>query len=223
MDGDNSYRHCRASATAPERLVHAGTIQLTPSAVELSWQYAMLRETVEAGACMKVIQTERLELRQLVLNDAAFILELLNEAAFLRFIGDKGVTTLASAREYILKGPMDSYGRYGFGMYAACLADGTPTGICGLVKRDGLKDVDVGFAFLSRHCLKGYAVETASAVLAHARQVLQLHRVVAITTPDNVGSIAVLEKIGLKFERMIRLTEHSPELKLFGPGYPGSA
>jgi [ribosomal protein S5]-alanine N-acetyltransferase len=170
-----------------------------------------------AAACMNVIQTERLVLRQLELHDAAFILELLNEAAFLRFIGDKGVSTLDGAREYILKGPVDSYGRYGFGLYAACLPDGTPTGICGLVKRDGLADVDVGFAFLSRHCSKGYAAESASAVLLHARQVLRLQRIVAITSPENWGSIAVLEKIGLRFERMIRLADQGPELKLFGP------
>jgi ribosomal-protein-alanine N-acetyltransferase len=166
---------------------------------------------------MNVIQTERLVLRRLELNDAAFIMELLNEAAFLRFIGDKGVRTEGHAREYILKGPTDSYARYGFGMYAACLLDGTPTGICGLVKRDELADVDVGFAFLSRHCSKGYAAESASAVLVYAREILRLQRIVAITSPDNFGSIAVLEKIGLKFERVIRLAGHGPELKLFGP------
>jgi [ribosomal protein S5]-alanine N-acetyltransferase len=170
-----------------------------------------------AAARGNVIQTERLVLRQLELHDAAFILELLNEAAFLRFIGDKGVRTLGGAREYILKGPIDSYARHGFGLYAVCLLDGTPTGICGLVRRDGLADVDVGFAFLSRHCSNGYAAESASAVLVHARQVLRLQRIVAITSPENWGSIAVLEKIGLKFEGMIRLAEHSPELKLFGP------
>lgn len=166
---------------------------------------------------MTVIRTERLELRQLELNDAEFILELLNETAFLRFIGDKGVRTPADARQYILKGPMDSYARHGFGLYAVCLPDGTPIGICGLVKREGLADVDVGFAILARYCSHGYAVESASAVLAHSRRILQLQRIVAITSPDNLGSIAVLGKIGLKFERMIRLSEHSPELKLFGP------
>jgi ribosomal-protein-alanine N-acetyltransferase len=166
---------------------------------------------------MHVIHTERLVLRQLDLNDAEFILELLNEPAFLQYIGDKGVRTLSDARSYILKGPMDSYGRHGFGLYATCLLDSTPAGICGLVKRDGLADVDVGFAFLSRHRSKGYAVESASAVLAHARQVLRLQRIVAITSPENLVSIAVLEKIGLKFERTIRIAEHSPELKLFGP------
>jgi ribosomal-protein-alanine N-acetyltransferase len=171
---------------------------------------------------LKVIQTERLVLRQLELNDADFILELLNEAAFLRFIGDKGVRDLESAREYIEKGPIDSYGRHGFGLYATCLLDGTPTGVCGLVKREVLVDADVGFAFLSRHRSKGYAVESAAAVLAHARRVLRLPRIVAIADPENSGSIAVLEKIGLKFERMIRLTEHSRELKLFGPAPAGN-
>ena len=166
---------------------------------------------------VNVIRTERLVLRHLELLDAAFILELTNEAAFLKFIGDKGVRTLDDAREYILKGPIDSYGRHGFGLYAGGLPDGTLTGICGLVKRDGLADVDVGFAFLSRHCSKGYAAESASAVLVHASQVLRLQRVVAITSPDNLGSIAVLGKIGLEFERMIRLAAHEPELKLFGP------
>ena len=166
---------------------------------------------------MNVIHAERLVLRQLELHDAAFILELLNDAAFLRFIGDKGVRTLGDAREYILKGPIDSYVRHGFGLYAACLLDGTPIGICGLVKRDGLADVDVGFAFLSRYRSKGYASESAAAVLLHARQVLRLQRIVAITSPDNWESIAVLEKIGLKFAGMIKLAEHDSEVKLFGP------
>jgi ribosomal-protein-alanine N-acetyltransferase len=180
-------------------------------AVSRSQSGAEQAAAVEAN----VLETERLGLRQLTLSDDGFILELLNEAGFLRFIGDKGVRTLEAARDYLLEGPIDSYGRHGFGLYAVCLHDGTPIGICGLVKRDGLADVDVGFAFLSRHCSKGYAVESAEAVLAHARQVLRLQRIVAITTPENLGSIAVLEKIGLKFERMIRLAEPGPELKLF--------
>jgi RimJ/RimL family protein N-acetyltransferase len=165
---------------------------------------------------MSIIQTPRLQLRELTFSDADFILELLNEEGFLRFIGDKGVRTLQDAREYIAKGPMDSYERNGFGLYATCLHDGTRIGICGLVKRDGLDVPDVGFAFLSRQCSKGYAVESAAAVLAHGREVLKLQRIVAITSPQNSKSIAVLEKIGLKFEHMIRLQEDSPELKLFG-------
>jgi RimJ/RimL family protein N-acetyltransferase len=165
---------------------------------------------------MSVIQTPRVSLRELDIGDAEFILELLNEPAFIRYIGDKGVRSLADARDYILQGPMDSYARNGFGLYAACLRDGTPIGICGLVKREGLSDPDVGFAFLAKYWSKGYAVESAAAVTSHARGILKLERVVAITSPDNSQSIAVLEKIGFKFERMIRLVDCSPELRLFG-------
>ena len=167
---------------------------------------------------MNVIRTARLQLRELELQDDEFILQLLNEAAFLRFVGDKGVRTLSDARDYIWKGPMDSYRRFGFGLYLASLRDGgTPIGICGLVKRDNLADIDVGFAFLSQYWSQGYATESAAAVLGHGRERMQLPRIVAITAPDNHGSIAVLERIGLRFERMIRLTENSEELKLFGP------
>jgi RimJ/RimL family protein N-acetyltransferase len=166
---------------------------------------------------MSVIATPRMQLRELGAEDAAFILELLNEPGFLRYIGDKGVRTLADAREYIFKGPMASYERNGFGLYAACLQDGTPAGICGLVKRDGLEHPDVGFAFLSRYWSKGYAVESAAAVLAFADRNLKLERVVAITSLDNWSSIAVLEKIGLRFERVMKLTEDASEVKLFGP------
>ena len=173
---------------------------------------------------MSMIQTARLSLRELDFDDAEFILELLNEPGFIRNIGDKGVRTPADARNYILQGPMDSYARHGFGLYATCLRHGaldgapagTPIGICGLVKRDGLNDPDVGFAFLSRYWSRGFAVESAAAVLAHAKKALNLLRIAAITSPDNAQSIAVLEKIGLKFERTIRLVDHGQELKLFG-------
>ena len=164
---------------------------------------------------MSGIETPRLILRELNFEDAPFILELLNEAGFLRHIGDKGVRNLADAREYMLKGPMDSYARNGFGLYATCLHDGTPTGICGLVKRAGLECPDVGFAFLERFWSRGYAVESAAAVMEHARAVLNLEHVVAITSPDNSKSIGVLEKIGFQFARTIRLADHTPELRLY--------
>jgi RimJ/RimL family protein N-acetyltransferase len=173
---------------------------------------------------MNVLRSERLELRELGLHDDEFILRLLNEASFLRFIGDKGVRTLSDAREYIMKGPMDSYLRFGFGLYLTSLSDsGIPIGICGLVKRDALPDVDVGFAFLSQYWSRGYAAESAAAVLDYGRRQLHLQRIVAITAPDNHASMAVLEKIGLRFERMIRLSEDSPELKLFAPAYRENA
>src|SRR5271154_4488596 len=164
---------------------------------------------------MSILETPRLILRELNFEDAPFILELLNEPGFLRHIGDKGVRNLADARDYMLKGPMDSYSRNGFGLYATCLRDATPIGICGLVKRDELEYPDVGFAFLEQFWSKGYAVESAAAVLAHARAILNLERVVAITSPDNGKSIGVLEKIGFRFARAIRLAADTPELRLF--------
>ena len=165
---------------------------------------------------MNVIETERLNLRRLSGGDAEFILELLNDPSFVRFIGDKGVRTIEDARQYILTGPVDSYERNGFGLWLVELRDSkAPIGICGLVKRDSLPDVDVGFAFLPRFRSMGYAYESASAVVSYAMDVVGLKRLVAITNPDNVGSIKVLEKIGLKFDRMIRLSEAEPEIKLF--------
>jgi ribosomal-protein-alanine N-acetyltransferase len=171
---------------------------------------------------MRILRTERLDLRELSLADDEFILKLLNEPGFLQHIGDKGVRSLADAREYIVKGPVQSYGQFGFGLYLACLAGrDEPVGICGLLKRDTLQDVDLGFAILSRYWLKGYAAESAAAVLDHGRRRLRLKRIVAITAPENHGSIAVLEKIGLKFERMVRLGADAHDLKLFGPGGGG--
>ncbi|HLE68485.1 MAG TPA: GNAT family N-acetyltransferase [Vicinamibacteria bacterium] len=166
---------------------------------------------------MTVVETERLTLRRLELGDAEFILGLLNDPSFLRFIGDKGVRTLDDAREYISNGPVASYERFGFGLYLTeRKEDRVPIGICGLLKRESLKDVDVGFAFLPQFWSKGYAFESASAVMAYGRNVLGLTRIVAVTSPDNDASIRLLSKLGLKFESMVRLSEESPEIRLFG-------
>jgi RimJ/RimL family protein N-acetyltransferase len=173
---------------------------------------------------MTVLESERLVLREFHLDDADFVLQLLNESAFLRFIGDKGVRTLVNARDYLLKGPIESYRRFGFGLYLASLReDGTPIGMCGLVKREGLADVDVGFALRSLYWSRGYAVEAAAAVIDYGKRTLNLGRIVAIVHPDNHASIAVLERIGLEFERMVRLSTDAVELKLFGPARASSA
>jgi RimJ/RimL family protein N-acetyltransferase len=165
---------------------------------------------------MIVAQTERLTLRRLELGDAEFILGLLNDPSFLRFIGDKGVRTVEDAREYLTKGPIASYERFGFGLFLTeRKEDGVPIGICGLLKRDSLKDADVGFAFLPQFRAKGYGFESASAVMALARNELGLARVVAITSPENEASACLLEKLGMKFESMVRLSEDSPEVRLF--------
>ncbi|MCC6555546.1 MAG: GNAT family N-acetyltransferase [Polyangiaceae bacterium] len=165
---------------------------------------------------MSVIQTDRLILRRLTEDDADHILELLNDPAFIRFIGDKGVRTLDDARRYILNGPAASYEKYGFGLYLTELREGgTPVGICGLIKRDALEHVDVGFAFLPGFRSKGYAFESASAAVAHGKRDFGLTRIAGIVSPDNHASIRVLEKLGLRFERMIRLTSDEPEVMLF--------
>ena len=165
---------------------------------------------------MKVLETDRLILRWLSTNDAEFILELLNDPAWLQFIGDKGVRTLEDARDYILTGPVEMHARLGFGLYLTELKEGgVPIGICGLIKRDSLDDVDIGFAFLPKFRAKGYAYESASAVMAYGKNVLGLNRIVAITSPDNHASAQLLEKLGFQFERMVRLSDDAQEVKLF--------
>jgi RimJ/RimL family protein N-acetyltransferase len=156
-------------------------------------------------------------LRRLTADDAPFMLELLNDPAFLRFIGDRGVHDLDDARAYILTGPMAMYGKYGFGMFLTQLkANGVPIGICGLMKRNSLPDVDIGFAFLPAFRSKGYAFESAAAVAAYARAVLRLPRIAGITKPDNHSSIKVLERLGLKFERLVKLSGEDQFTALFG-------
>jgi RimJ/RimL family protein N-acetyltransferase len=167
------------------------------------------------AAPVVVLESARLQLRQLTFDDAPFILELLNEPGWLRFIGDKGVRNLEDACNYLRQGPMASYERFGFGLYAAVLKDdGTPVGMCGLLKRDTLPDVDIGFAFLQRHQGRGYAHEAAAAMIAHARQRLGLKRILAITTVDNHGSANVLEKIGMRFQSMVK-SNGEADLRLF--------
>ncbi|HNH26735.1 MAG TPA: GNAT family N-acetyltransferase [Anaerolineales bacterium] len=164
---------------------------------------------------MEAIHSERLTLRPLGLDDARFIFELVNEPSFIQNIGDRGVRTLADAEKYIENGPLASYAKNGFGLLAVTLKEtGEPIGMCGLIKRDTLEDVDIGYAFLPKFWLKGYAVEAARTVMGTAKA-LGLKRVVAIVDPANTGSIRVLERLGMSFEKMVRLTADDIELKLF--------
>jgi len=166
---------------------------------------------------MKILETERLVLRQFTFEDADFILRLLNEPSFIQNIGDRGVRTLEDARSYILRVPIASYEKNGFGLYLVILKEsGQSIGMCGLIKRDQLEDVDIGYAFLPEYWSKGYAVEAALAVKEYAREVVGLKRLIAITDPENQASIRVLEKIGLRFEKVVRLSEDDIELKLLG-------
>lgn len=165
---------------------------------------------------MKILETERLLLRQFSSEDAGFILELLNEPSFIQNIGDRNVRTLEAAQAYISNGPVASYAKHGFGLYLVVLKEtGESLGMCGLIRREGLEDVDIGYAFLPRFWSRGYASEAAQAVKAYAKEVVGLTRIVAITDPANQGSIRVLEKLGLRFEKMVRLSADDIELKLF--------
>jgi [ribosomal protein S5]-alanine N-acetyltransferase len=165
---------------------------------------------------VKVLETDRLILRRLTVEDAEFILELLNDPSFLRFIGDKKVRTLDDARNYIRSGPIASYERFGFGLFLTEVKESPAAiGICGLLKRDTLDDVDIGFAFLPEFCGRGFGFESARATMAYGRDVLGLNRIVAITSPDNDASIALLEKLGFTFERLTKLSDDAPEVKLF--------
>jgi RimJ/RimL family protein N-acetyltransferase len=147
-----------------------------------------------------VIETDRLTLREITEDDAGFMLELLNSPGFIRYIADRGVRTEAAARAYIGERITSSYRDHGFGMWGVVpKGEGAPVGLAGLVKRDVLPHVDIGYALLERAWGRGYAREAAEAVLKHAQGPLALGTIVAITTPDNEASQNVLKKIGLRY------------------------
>ena len=173
---------------------------------------------------MLVCETPRLRVRYLDPHvDAEFILQLLNEPSFLENIGDRGVRTLEDARRYITDGPLASYARHGFGLFRVELKDGgMPIGMCGLLKRDWLDDVDIGFAFLPQFWAKGYAFESAQGVVDWGRRARGITRVVGITAPHNQGSMRVLEKLGLEAAGVVRSPE-GQESRLFTPSGQSSA
>jgi RimJ/RimL family protein N-acetyltransferase len=163
-----------------------------------------------------VFETERLILRRLSVDDAAFMRRLVNEPSWLEFIGDRGVRTEADAREYLRAGAIASYERHGFGLWAVEIRGrDTPIGICGLVKRDFLEDVDLGFAFLPEFWGKGYAREAAAAAVDFARRELGMRRLVAITATANRRSIDLLGKLGFAFEKTVSHPGDRGEVLLF--------
>jgi len=163
-----------------------------------------------------VAETTRLRIRHFTLEDAEFILRLLNEPTFIQNIVDKGVRTLDAARAYLRDGPVASYERHGFGLNCVELRDSrVPIGMCGLIKRDSLEDPDIGYALLPEHCSKGYATEAAMAVMATAGGEFGMKRVVAVTNTENERSIRLLERMGFRYERMIALHDGEPEIKLY--------
>ena len=170
----------------------------------------------------QILETERLILREFTLEDAAFILELLNSPPWLQFIGERNVHSIEEAENYMLNGSMKSYAENGFGFYAvvekAETSDRTnqTIGICGLIKRETLPDIDIGFAFLPNLISKGFGYEIASATLNYALNVLKIKRIIAIVNPENEKSIGLIKKIGMQFEEMIKMGDDEKELMLFG-------
>lgn len=166
---------------------------------------------------MKIIaETDRLLLSQLTLEDAPFVLELVNDPSWIRFIGDRGIRTVAQAEAYLRNGPIASYAAYGFGLYLVRRkVDQVRLGMCGLLKRPSLPHPDIGYALLPQFTGQGYAFEAATAVLHHARQELNQSPILAIVAPDNKRSIHLLEKLGLQFQKRTSLDEGQSELLLY--------
>jgi ribosomal-protein-alanine N-acetyltransferase len=163
------------------------------------------------------LTTSRLVLRRLELDDAAFVVRLLNEPSFLENIGDRGVRDEKDAHRYLREGPLAMYAKYGFGLWHASLkSDGTAIGMCGLLQRDSLPDPDIGYAYFPAHWGKGYALEAAEATLRHGAEKFGLRRIIAVVSQHNAGSIRVLEQIGMQFERMHSMDPGKADVRLYG-------
>lgn len=177
-----------------------------------------------SGETSALLETSRLILRRFTLDDAPFIRALVNDPAWIQNIGDRQVHTVEDARAYLEKGPLAMYEREGFGLYAVVRKDsGETIGMCGLVRRAGLDDVDLGFAFLPEHRGHGYAIESARAVRDYAKAILELKRLVAIVSPKNRPSIRLLEGLGFRFERAVRLPNDDEEIELYALAAPASS
>lgn len=165
---------------------------------------------------MNIISTPRLLIRHISTDDAEFICLLLNEPDFIRFIGDRGVRNQTDARRYIINGPQKSYVTQGFGLWLICLAhSGKPIGMAGLIKREGLDNIDIGYGFLQVYRGQGYAFEATQAIMTYAKNDLQQDKVLAIVSPDNVASIHLLKKLGLRYQQLIRLPGEQQDCQLF--------
>lgn len=167
-----------------------------------------------------ILETKRLRLRELTLNDAEFIYKLVNDPSWLEHIGDKQVRNLNDAKNYITSGPQAMYQKHGFGLYLTELKENnTPIGLCGLIKRDTLNDVDIGYAFMPEFWGQGYAYEAISTTLEYGKDKFKLNRIVAIVSPQNHPSIKLLEKIGMIQEDRIKLSPEANEVILLSIKY----
>jgi len=161
-----------------------------------------------------IVKTRRLTIRHLQTGDAAFILELVNQPAWLEHIGNKKVYCLDDAKNYILNGPVAMYREHGFGLF---LVENNISrqalGICGLIKREILESPDIGFAFLPEHWRRGYAFEAANAVIDDAHKRLNIKVILAIATQQNQASINLLGKLGFEFQE--KMQDNNKELNIY--------
>jgi len=163
------------------------------------------------------LETERLSLRRLTLDDAGLMLAIWNDPAFVRHVGDRGIRTNDAAREAMQKGAFHLYEKYGYGPYRVALKDSDQAiGLCGLFRRDGLDEPDIGYAVLPDYCGNGYAYEASSAVIDYARDDLKLSSLIAIISPKNDASIGLIRKLGLGFERMHNMPDDDHEVCIYG-------
>lgn len=165
---------------------------------------------------MTLIHTDRLAIRKLEYEDSGFIIRLLNDPAWLKNIGDKQVHSLADARQFLESSIFPMYENYGFGLLLVELKEtSVPIGICGLIKRETLEHVDLGFAFLAKYRGQGFALECASATIDNGRAVHGLKKLAAIVLQTNVPCIKLLQKAGFRFKKKVRFKPREAELLLF--------
>ncbi|CAE6924314.1 Acetyltransferase (GNAT) domain [Vibrio sp. B1REV9] len=165
---------------------------------------------------MRTLNTERLILRLVSVEDAPFILELYNQPDFYRFVGDKQIRSLEEAERYIQDNMLRMQERKGVSLLVVeTKVDNQPIGICGLVKRDTLTAFDIGYGYLPDAYGKGYAIEAARAVIRHARDGMQIENLVAITNNDNHRSISLLGKLGFQYERIEQTYDNGRTLQLY--------
>jgi RimJ/RimL family protein N-acetyltransferase len=163
-----------------------------------------------------IAETPRLLIRELTVDDAEFIFGLVNEPSFLKNIGDKGVRNLEDARKFILEGPWASHRERGYGQFLVELKEGgDPIGVCGLLFRESLNVSDIGCAYLPQYWRRGFAYEAACAVMEYGRETLGIEKIVGLTSKENLASIKALEKLGMSYERIVKMSDTDPGTALY--------
>lgn len=178
--------------------------------------------TVLSSICSEIgrvqtidLHTNRLNIREFHLSDAAFILELVNDPSFIEYIGNKGIRNIQDAQNHIQDNFLSSYAKFGYGAYLVLLkSSNVPIGLCGFFKRDQFESPDIGYAFLPEYRSYGYALEAAKEVLAFGQSALKFEQVLAFTKLDNPASARLLEKLGLPFQKIVEYGAEKEQVRL---------